>query len=142
MPWPGSGRPGSPLPRNNLEEVILASRSRSATTNSEDQVNHYCRGVRLFLDVTANPGNDETLTLAIEMKDPASGKYRSITPYVPTVANTNDTYIYELYPGSLETVPTPNHEVQGGSLPRTWRVKVTHSGTGVWVYSLGACLIV
>lgn len=119
--------------------TLLASAARTASTQSADQdvQTRNPVGVRLFLDVTANPGAAETLTVQIEMKDPVSNKYRAVTAFPAIAAATNATYIYELYPSVIETTATANHEVQGGTIPRVWRANVTHSAGGSWTYSIG-----
>ncbi len=122
------------------EGTLLASAARTASKTSDAQVNTTSRGVGLFLDVTANPGGAETLTVKIEWVDPVSGKVRAITAFSAIPAATNATYLYTLYPGALSSVT--NQEVQQGALPKGWRVTVTHSSTGEWTYSLGYCLLV
>jgi hypothetical protein len=121
---------------------LLAAAARTATNSTSVQTDREHRGVRLFLNVTANPAGVETLTVSIEMVDPvayATGAVtsRAITAYPATTAATNATYVYELYPGAVETAATANHEVQGGTLPTLWRATVTHSSTGSWTYTLG-----
>lgn len=121
---------------------LLASAARTATNSTAVQTDLTHPGVRLFLNVTANPGGVETLAVQIEMIDPvsyATGTVlgRAITAFPATTAAANATYVYELYPGAIETVATANHEVQGGSLPTLWRATVTHSAAGSWTYTLG-----
>ena len=108
-------------------------------------------GVRLFLNVTANPGGAETLTVSVDMVDPAlnpvsgyaapASSTRTITAFPATTAAASGTYVYELYPGGVETAATANHEVQGGTLPSFWRPTVTHSASGSWTYSLAFDLL-
>lgn len=130
--------------RNNVGATLLSSAARSATTNSADQVNYNGRGVVIILDITATPNNAETLTLAVQIKDPISGKYVTVTAFTPLVASalgaapTAETYIYTLYPGALETAAVAKHEVQGLALSREWRVVATHSAGGSWSYSIHA----
>lgn len=125
---------------------LLASAARTATNSTPVQTDFEHTGVRLFLNVTANPGGAETLAVQVEMVDPVAYKdgtvvSRAVTAFAATAAAANDTYVYELYPGSVETSATASHEVQGGSLPTLWRVKVTHSASGSWTYTLGYDLI-
>lgn len=133
--------------RNNTTATLLASAARTATTNSPDQVNHNARGVIVTLDVTVTPNNAETITVAIQLKDSASGKYLTISAFTALTASvlgaspTTETYAFTFYPGAVETAATAKHEVQGLPLPRTWRVAVTHSSTGSWTYSVAAAYI-
>lgn len=119
-------------------ETLLASAARIASTDGPDQTNNRASGVYLFLDVTANPGGAETLTVAIQIKDKPSGKYRTLTSFPNAAAATNATYIYCLRVGAAETVAIANVEVQSLPLPALWRAIVTHSASGSWTYSLAA----
>ena len=120
--------------------TLLASAARTTALQGTgpDQGNTRSRGVYLFLDVTANPGGAETLTVAIQIKDKVSGKYRTITAFTAAAAATNATYIYALYPSVTETAATANLEVQSLPLPALWRAVVTPSASGSWTYSLAA----
>lgn len=123
--------------------TLLASASRTATATSDQVVNTSGTGLMLFIDFTTSPNNAETLTPAIEVKDPATGKWMAITTFTALVSSaigaspTTQTYIYTLYPSGAETVATAQHEVQALPLPRVWRVKLTHSSTTAWVYTVG-----
>jgi hypothetical protein len=134
--------------RNNVEGTILASAARTETTNSSDQTNHNARGVVIAVDFTATPNNAETVTVAIQAKDPVSAKYVTLTAFTALTASalgaspTTETYLYTLCPGAAETAAVAKHEVQALALPRTWRVAVTHSAGGSWTYSVGYSLIV
>jgi hypothetical protein len=126
--------------------TLLSSAARTATNTTAIQTDREHRGVRLFLNVTANPGGAETLTVSLNMVDPitggaAGGVTRAITAWPATTAATSATYVYELYPGAVETAATANHEVQGGTLPIFYSVTVTHSASGSWTYALAADLI-
>jgi hypothetical protein len=135
--------------RGNIEGTVLASAARTATPSIANITNYNARGVRLFLNVTATPNNAETLTVAVEWVDPVSAAVKALTAFPAITATTLGAspaagvreFVYELYPGSVETVAVANHEVQGGSLPRTLHPKVTHSSTGSWTYSLGYGLV-
>lgn len=126
--------------------VLLPSAARTATTPSGVQTRHRNAGagVVLVLDVTATPNNAETLTLALQVNDPASNKYVTITTFTALTASalgaapTTETYVYSVYPGGLETAATAKHEVQGLAVPEQWRALVTHSAGGSWTYSLSA----
>ena len=121
------------------EGTLLASAARTATTvASPPNPDKWHRGVRLFLNFTVQAGA-ETITPQVEWVDPVSGNARAITAFAAVSAT--GTYVYELHPGSLETAATANHEVQGGSLPQSWQVRVTHSASGSHTYSLGYCLV-
>lgn len=128
--------------RGNTETTLLSSSARTSTTATSDQTNYNARGVQLTLDITATPNNAETLTVELQVKDPVSAKYTTITAFTALVASalgaspTTATYVYTVYPGAVETAAVAQHEVQGLPVPRTWRARVVHSSTGSWTYSL------
>jgi hypothetical protein len=124
--------------RANLDATLLASAARTASTNTADQTNYNHRGVIVHLDITANPGGAETLTVEIYAKCPASGEYHLMTGFPAVAAATNAHYAYVLYPAAVETVNAARTEIQGLVLPRTWRARILHSAAGSWTYSLGA----
>lgn len=126
-----------------MNGTVLNSEERTKTTPSEDVSSTAGqRGVMLTLDVTKAPNAAETLTLQIEAKDPASGKYIPITAFAASKKGeelgAGATLAFTIYPGGVETAAVGNHEAQALPLPRKWRVKVTHSGAGKWTYSVGA----
>ncbi len=125
--------------RNNTDLVLLASAARTAATPTPDQINYNGRGVVLLLNVTANPGGAETLTVSIEAK--IGGVYRTMTAFPATAAAANATYLYLLYPGIVETVAVANLEPQALVLPRGWRGVVTPSASGSWTYQLDGSLL-
>lgn len=126
-----------------MNGTLLSSEAKTATRTSDNvNVGSGQRGVMLALDITKAPNAAETLTLQLEAKDPASGKYVPITAFAASKKGeelgAGTTLLFSVYPGALETAAVANHEVQGLGLPRNFRVKVTHSGAGSWTYSVGA----
>jgi hypothetical protein len=126
-----------------MNGTLLSNEARTATTSSAD-VNATAgqRGVLLALDVTKAPNTAETLTLQLEAKDPASGKYVPLTAFKASKKGeelgAGTTLLFSIYPGALETEAVGSHEVMGLPLPRKFRVKVTHSAGSEWKYSVGA----
>ncbi len=125
-----------------MNKSLLASAARNATTNTEDQsAGAQARGVQLILDVTKAPNTAETLAVAIQARDPISGKYVTVTAFAASKKGeelqAGTTLAFTLYPGAAETAAVGNHEVQALPLPTKWRAVVTHSGAGEWKYSLG-----
>ena len=150
-----------------MNGTLLENKSRTATTESDDVTTVAGqRGVLVTLDVTQAPpkaraakeeetekekaelaaekaAEEGTLTLQIEAKDPASGKYLPITAFAATkkakeLEAGTTTLAFTVYPGGAETAAVGSHEVQALALPSRWRVKVTHSAGGSWHYSVGA----
>lgn len=126
--------------RGNVEGTLLASAARTANTTSPTQANYNARGAIFWLDVTANPGGAETLTLFPREINPVTGVPGSAFTSVAAVAATNGLYVLEMYPGVVNGGTNPKSSSY--VLPRTWAVTVTHSGAGSWTYSVGYSLIV
>lgn len=129
------------------EKTILTSAARTATTASSDQRNTYHRGVLLVVDYTATPNNAETIQPTIQAKDALTGKYQNIVAFTAVTSSTlgasptTATFLYTLYPGAVETITNANHEVQALALPRLWRVRMVHSASGSYTYTVTAvCL--
>src|SRR3990167_2964199 len=64
--------------RNNsgvTEGTVIAGTTTDTSFNSTDQTNYNWRGAKFYLDVTGTSGAVGTLLLAIQSKDPVSGKY-------------------------------------------------------------------
>jgi hypothetical protein len=132
--------------RGNVEATLLASASRSATTNTPDQTNYNGRGCALVLNVTVEAGGVETLALKIQGKDSISGNYYDIvsfgTVYDSATQAPTVTAVAIMYPGvtDADIVGTTGFS-KGMVLPRTWRAVVTHSASGSWTYSLSGVTI-
>ena len=128
----------------NRTAIIHPSQARTASPTPVPQNNGEGRGVLLVLDVTATPNDAQTLTVAIQVLDEASGKAVTLTAFTALVASalgatpTTATYLFTLLPGAAETIAVAQHEVQALELPLRWQARVTHSAAGSWTYSL-AC---
>ena len=152
-----------------MNSTLLSSEARTATTDSEDQVApSQARGVLLTLDVTKAPpkaraakegetekekaelaaekaAEEGTLTLSIQARDAASGKYVTLTGFAATKKakelEAGATLAFTLYPAAAETSAVASHEVMALPLPSKWRAVITHSAGGSWTYSLGATML-
>ena len=92
----------------------------------------------VILDVTTVPGTD-TIQLVVQGKDPVSGNYVDLAS--ETAVTTSGTRSAVIYPGA-GTVATDGVTVSRPyPLPRTWRARVVHSGSGNFIYSIGASYI-
>jgi hypothetical protein len=127
--------------RGNLDLTLLVSSSRSSSQNSPDQVNYNARGVLVLLNVTANPGGAETLTLELQAKNGVTSTYFPLVNTGAVITAANGMRGLIVYPGVVETVAGADLWVQGLALPRNWRVAVQNSGAGSWTYSLAATLM-
>lgn len=120
--------------RGNTDVVLLTSAARTVQTASADQVNYNGRGVKVIFDVT-NVTGAPSLPLAIQDKDPASGKY--INRLVGAAVTTATTVEYIIYPGA-----TAGAAVLSEPLIRVWRILVTPGTADAETYSAGGCTIV
>lgn len=119
--------------RGNYGATILTGAARTATTNSDDQINYNNKGVQVIVNVTAGTGL--LLTPNIQGKDPMSGNYYNLLQGV-TITGTG-TYVFHLYPGISEIA---NQKVNA-CLPKTWRISVTHDNANSATYSVGGNFI-
>ncbi len=114
----------------NRSGTLLASASRTATVTGIDMANDNYSCLTVILDVTTVPGVD-TVTLAIQGKDPVSGKYYALL--TGAAVSATGTTTYSVCPGITATANVS----ASAMLPRTWRVNVTHSAGTTFVYSAG-----
>ena len=121
---------------------LLASAVRTASVSSNDIDAADARGVQVIVNVTADPAAAETIAVQVEGKDPVSGNYFPITAFAAVADTvTPSTEIYTLYPAILETGTVANSQISSAPVPRTFRVKVTHSASGSWTYSVAYSLL-
>ena len=117
--------------------ALLTYTAAAAGSNGADQTNAGGRGVKLVIDITALTGTVPTLTVTIQGKDAASGKYYNIL--VSTALAAVATTVLEVYPGILAVA----NLATGVTLPRTWRVIAVIAGTTPTVTAtVGASVIV
>lgn len=114
----------------NRGGTIMASAVRAATVTGQDINNDQYSGVTVILDITAVPTTD-TVTLAIQAKDPTSGKYYTLLTGSAEVATATKTY--KVYPG----ITAAANAAVSDMLPAIWRVTITHSAATNFTYSVG-----
>lgn len=120
--------------RNNTDVILLASGSRTTTQTSADQTNFNARGIKVILDVTVVAAAP-SVTVSIQAKDPASGKYYTLLTGAAVV--TAVTNVYTIYPALVAAANVVANDV----LPRTFRVIVTANNANAAIYSVGYSLI-
>ena len=116
---------------------IIASAAFTTTQTTADQGNtnpNGGRGIKVVLDMTVVGTGSVTLT--IQGKDGASGKYYTLLAGAAVV--TNSTNIYTVYPGLTAAA----NSVASDVLPRTWRVQVVANNANSCTYSVGASYLV
>lgn len=113
-----------------MSNQTYASAARTATFAGDDNKKvPGNRGVKAVLDVTVVPGID-TVTLIIEGKDQASGKYFTILSAAARVATGTD--VLTIYPGIAVAVNVSASD----TLPDIYRARVAHSAATSFTYSL------
>jgi len=113
-------------------QVEVASGARAATYVGVDkQQSEMARGVYVILDLTTFV-TAASLQVAIEIFDPASGKYIDLISATPVTANS--TVIYIVSPNAVTGAPV----TKGVSawLTKQWRIRVIHGNGNSHTYSV------
>lgn len=119
--------------RNNVDVTLLASAARTTTQTSADITTFNLAGITVVLDMTVVAASP-SVTLTINGKDPASGKYYNLLTGAAVVAIT--TNVYRIMP-ALTAVA--NKDVNA-YLPRTIQIVVTANNANSGTYSVGYTL--
>ncbi len=122
---------------DNEEVIPLASAIRDATTNAADQTNYNAKGIIVFFDITVVPGTD-TVQLVVQGKDPASGDYIDLLVDSTQVAVAKRTVV--IYPNAYAAADGVD-VTRTYPIPRTFRIRIAHVGTGNFTYSVGMSFI-
>lgn len=121
-------------PITNDAVTLLASASRTTTQTSANLYNPYAKGIQVVLDmtvVTAGP----SVTLTINGKDQASGKYYNLlTGAAVTTVTTN---VYRIYPGLTAVA----NATVSDNVPLVFQIVVTANNANAGTYSVGYNLI-
>lgn len=134
---PASGLSYDQESNHDKAALLTLAAQGAATVNGADQTNLNGRGVQVVVDITAISGTSPTLTVVIQGKDAASGKYYNLLS--SAALNATGTTLLTLYPGAPTTANASSPQV----LPATWRVIATVGGTGPSVTAtVGASVIV
>lgn len=123
--------------RGNLDTgALITGAAAAAGVNLADQSNVNGRGLQLTIDVTAITGTTPSLTVTIQGKDTASGKYFTL---LASAALTGvGTTVLRVYPGLVAAANLTANDI----LSRTWRVVTVIAGTTPAVtYTVGASVI-
>lgn len=119
--------------------VALPSAARTATTNTDVLYSpvSLVRGLTVILDLTVR-GAAETITFAVQMLDPASGKFFNL--HAAVVTGAVGTYTVVIDDANVATYV--GHGLGTfvgilGPVPPQLRVNLVHSGTTAHTYSLG-----
>lgn len=130
---PGISRPLNPyeIVQGSVAESVqlIPSASRTATNYSDRQDNLLSRGVIADISVTT-PGTG-SVTLSIQRWNPATMTWVDMLATAAIITATTGTLT--LFPGAAITANVSAN----GSLPRGWRVAVTHNNANAITYSVG-----
>jgi hypothetical protein len=119
-----------------VDSTVLASAARTTTQTGTDQTNNGYRGIKVVLDTTVNAGSAGSITLTIQGKDSASGKYYTLL--AGAAVTTVTTNVYTVYPGLTASANVTANDV----LPTTFRILVTANNANSVTYSVGQTLLV
>ena len=121
--------------RGNTQFTVLPLAARTATVTSGDLINYNARGIVAILNITAVPGVDTIQLLFLEV-DPVSGTSLFQIGTNPVQIATG-VFSFAMYPAAMAGRTNQTNAI----LPRTFRIRITHSGAGSFTYSVGASLI-
>jgi len=122
------------MPVQLINDVALNIPAGATTTQtSPDFNNSGARGVAVVLDMT-NVGTG-SVTLTIQGKDKASGKYYTLL--AGAAVTTNSTNRYRVHPQAPVTANVSAND----ALPTTWRIQVVANNANAATYSVGATLL-
>lgn len=116
-------------PYNNQEVTLLASAARTTTQTSADLINYNGKKLVVVLDMTVV--GTGSVTVSIDGKDTASGKYYNIL--TGAAITTNSTNRYRVG----ELLATVANSVAQDYLPRVFRIVVTANNANSATYSVG-----
>lgn len=129
-----NGTSWDPTSGNSDTAALITAAGATTTQTSADQTNYNGRGVRVVLDMTTVGTGSVTLT--IQGKDAASGKYYTLLAGAAVI--TDVTNAYEVYPGVTATANVS----ASTALPRVWRIVTTANNANPSTYTVGASVIV
>jgi len=124
---------GADRHRNNNDVTLLASAARTTTQTSADITTFNCKGITVILDMT-NVAAAPSVTVTIDGKDPASGKYYNLLTGAAVVAVTTNVYRIQ------ESIPAVANKDVPCWLPRIIRIVVTANNANSGTYSVGYTL--
>jgi hypothetical protein len=135
MLWNGvSGAAGSlDRQRNNVETTLLVSAGRTTTQTSADITTYNCQAITVTLDMTVVAAGP-SVTVTIDGKDPASGKYYNLLTGAAVIAVTTNTYRVD------PALVAAANLIAVLRLPRTIRIVVTANVANNGTYSVGYTL--
>lgn len=127
---------GSPAAVVDLPAPYLSYTTASAGTNGADMDNSNCRGVVVFVNISAITGTTPTFTVTIQGKDKVSGQYYTLL--ASAALNATGLTVLRVYPGIAVSANVTANDV----VPSQFRVITAIGGTGPAVTAtVSGCLI-
>ena len=121
------------MPQANFEGTAFESTARTATATSDDLNNHSYRYLTIFVNVSADSGED--VTPRVEIKEIVSGSYDIIWTAAAAISAVG-TFIYQLGPGLLAAVDGDYVDTENVVVPKTFRIVMSHAGSTSITYSV------
>jgi len=117
---------------------VLSVSGGTTTQTSAAQTNYNCRGIILFLNITAASGTGG-LTPQVQMVDPGGTGAAAAQVAIGTAQTTTGLKVYQIYPG----VATPGALTAQAQqiVPRTFKLLVAVGDSSAYSYTLSYCLI-
>src|SRR6266496_3770715 len=122
------------MPVQLVQSVARPFAGVTTTQTMGDFVNQNARGVVVVLDTTVIGTGSVTVT--INGKDRASGKYYLLLAGAAVITHTTNRYT--VYPG----IPVAAHVTASDVLPELWQIVITANNVNPATYSVGACMLV
>ena len=117
-------------------EIFASAARTAAPTAVEFRLAAGCRGIMLFLDVTAITGSP-TLTPSVNIKDTdGAGDTEPIATFTAISPSANDHRIYIVYPGAVETGALTPVEMQGVPCPVHGTISIAHGDADSATYTM------
>jgi len=121
------------MPQANFEGTVFASVARTATATSDDLNNHSYRYLTIFVDVSADSG--ENVTPRGEMKEIGAATYTAIWTAASAISATGE-FNYQIGPGLLATAGGGYDDTENVVIPKTFRIVMDHAGSTSITYSV------
>lgn len=118
--------------RNNVDVTLLASAARTTTQTSADITTYNLGAITVTLDMTVV--GTGSVTLSIDGKDPASGKYYNLLTGGLVITNSTNVYFVDPTIAGAANVNAQRR------LPRIIRIVVTANNANAATYSVGYTL--
>jgi len=113
--------------------AVITAAAATTTQTGPDMSNGAFRGIKAVLDMTTVGTGSVTLT--IQGKDAASGKYYTLL--AGAAVTTNSTNVYTVFPGAPATANVSAND----QLPKTFRILVTANNANAATYTVGVTLL-